>query len=65
LLSRLSINKVPGLDLDETSLELETLSKLTPAVDSIFESVDQNDSQKLFDEVKEFLIVLAPRGVLS
>ena len=65
MLSRLSINKVPGLDLDETSLELETLSKLTPAVDSIFESVDQNDSQKLFDEVKEFLIVLAPRGVLS
>lgn len=55
----------PGLDLDETQSEIEALSKLTPALDAIFEALEQNEGQKLFDEVKDFLIALTPRGVLT
>jgi len=51
--------------LDETQPELETLSKLTPALDTVFEALEQSDSQKLFDEIKDFLIALTPRGVLT
>jgi len=54
----------PGLDLDETHLEVETLSKLTQAVDDVFEILEE-DSVKIFSEIKTFLVSLTPRGFLT
>ncbi|CAI2374750.1 unnamed protein product [Moneuplotes crassus] len=57
--------KCPGLELDETNLEIETLSKLTSSVDDIFEASEGEDSQNLFEEIKAFLVALTPRGFLT
>lgn len=57
--------KCPGLDQDETHLEVETLSKLTSQVEDVFEALEHNDSQNLFLEIKDLLVALNPRGFLT
>lgn len=57
--------KCPGLDLDETHLELETLSKLTSSVEDVFEQLEYNDTHNLFIEIKDLLVAMNPRGLLT
>lgn len=57
--------KVSGLDQDETSLEVETLCKLTSDVEDVFAALHQNDTQILFIEIKDLLVALKPRGFLT
>ena len=61
----LNLNKISGLDQDETSLEVETLSKLTSDVEDVFDALLHNDTQILFIEIKDLLVALKPRGFLT
>lgn len=61
----IKFKKLPGLELDETHLEIEALNKLSSDVEDIFIALDHNDSQNLFIEIKDFLVASNPRGFLT
>lgn len=53
------------IESDETTLMIETLNKLTPELEDVFIAIENQDSQLMFTEMKNFLIALTPMGLCA